>query len=150
MNDPEDQAERFRQQAKEYAGGDFQKEMDIFNQAFLEVLAKGDANGRIFTFPIPTYNITKDFSWENPNLNNLWEITAKYGIPYFANFVNSDMSPDDVRSMCCRLRIDNRELERRGGGLFGANPLTGSIGVVTINMPRLGYLAQDKEDFLKN
>ena len=129
--------------------GDFQKEMDIFNQAFLEVLAKGDANGRIFTFPIPTYNITKDFSWENPNLNNLWEITAKYGIPYFANFVNSDMSPDDVRSMCCRLRIDNRELERRGGGLFGANPLTGSIGVVTINMPRLGYLAQDKEDFLK-
>jgi ribonucleoside-triphosphate reductase len=122
--------------------------MDIFNQAFLEILVEGDANGRIFTFPIPTYNITKDFSWQNPNLNKLWEVTAKYGIPYFANFVNSDMSPDDVRSMCCRLRIDNRELEKRGGGLFGANPLTGSIGVVTINMPRIGYLAKNKKDFL--
>jgi ribonucleoside-triphosphate reductase len=128
--------------------GDFQNEMDIFNQAFLEILVEGDANGRIFTFPIPTYNITKDFSWQNPNLNKLWEVTAKYGIPYFANFVNSDMSPDDVRSMCCRLRIDNRELEKRGGGLFGANPLTGSIGVVTINMPRIGYLAKNKKDFL--
>lgn len=128
--------------------GDFQHEMDIFNQAFLEILAAGDANGRIFTFPIPTYNITKDFPWHNENLAILWEVTAKYGIPYFANFVNSDMSPDDVRSMCCRLRIDNRELAKRGGGLFGANPLTGSIGVVTINMPRIAYLSKDKEAFL--
>lgn len=129
--------------------GEFQNEMDLFNQAFLEILAKGDSNSRVFTFPIPTYNITKDFSWQNPNLDKLWEITAKYGIPYFANFVNSDMSPDDVRSMCCRLRIDNRELEKRGGGLFGANPLTGSIGVVTINMPRIGYLAKNKSDFFE-
>ncbi|MGD9153154.1 MAG: ribonucleoside triphosphate reductase [Gammaproteobacteria bacterium] len=129
--------------------GDFQNEMDIFNQAFLEILTEGDTNGRIFTFPIPTYNITKDFLWQNPNLDKLWEVTAKYGIPYFANFVNSDMSPDDVRSMCCRLRIDNRELEKRGGGLFGANPLTGSIGVVTINMPRIGYLAKNKKDFME-
>lgn len=128
--------------------GAFQNEMDCFNRAFLEVMSEGDAHGRIFTFPIPTYNITKNFSWDNPNLEKLWDVTAKYGIPYFANFVNSDMSPDDVRSMCCRLRIDNRELEKRGGGLFGANPLTGSIGVVTINMPRLGYLAEDKQDFL--
>jgi ribonucleoside-triphosphate reductase len=128
--------------------GEFQAEMDMFNRAFLEVLAEGDAKGRIFSFPIPTYNITNDFPWENPNLTKLWEVTAKYGIPYFANFVNSDMSPDDVRSMCCRLRIDNRELSKRGGGLFGANPLTGSIGVVTINMPRIGYLANDKQDFL--
>ncbi|MBU0456471.1 MAG: ribonucleoside triphosphate reductase [Gammaproteobacteria bacterium] len=127
--------------------GNFQTEMDVFNQAFLEVLSEGDANGRIFTFPIPTYNITKDFSWDNPNLTKLWEVTAKYGIPYFANFVNSDMSPDDARSMCCRLRIDNRALSKRGGGLFGANPLTGSIGVVTINMPRLAYLAKDEKDF---
>lgn len=128
--------------------GDFQAEMDMFNQAFLEVMSAGDADGRIFTFPIPTFNITKDFDWNNPNLQKLWEVTAKYGIPYFANFINSDMSPDDVRSMCCRLRIDNRALAKRGGGLFGANPLTGSIGVVTINMARLGYLAQNKTDFL--
>ena len=114
--------------------GEFQNEMNIFNRAFLEILTEGDANGRVFTFPIPTYNITTDFDWENAGLNPLWEATAKYGIPYFANFVNSDMSPDDARSMCCRLRLDTRVLERRGGGLFGANPLTGSIGVVTINM----------------
>ena len=111
------------------------------------MLAAGDAKGRVFTFPIPTYNITKDFDWDNPNLEGLWEIASKYGIPYFSNFVNSDMNPEDARSMCCRLRIDNRELEKRGGGLFGANPLTGSIGVVTINMPRLGYLAKDENDF---
>lgn len=142
-----DQAVIIGGQLQDSVYGDFQNEMDIFNQAFLEILSEGDANNRIFTFPIPTYNITKDFDWENSNLNKLWEATAKYGVPYFANFVNSDMSPDDVRSMCCRLRIDNRELEKRGGGLFGANPLTGSIGVVTINMPRLGYLAKDKQDF---
>lgn len=127
--------------------GDFQEEMDTFNKAFLEVMLEGDAKGRVFTFPIPTYNITKDFNWDNPNLELLWQITAKYGIPYFANFVNSDMDPEDARSMCCRLRIDNRELNRRGGGLFGSAPLTGSIGVVTINMPRLGHLAKTEEEF---
>jgi anaerobic ribonucleoside-triphosphate reductase len=99
------------------------------------------------TFPIPTYNITRDFDWANPNLNVLWEVTAKYGVPYFSNFINSDMNPEDARSMCCRLRIDNRELKKRGGGLFGSSPLTGSIGVVTLNMPRLGYLAKDEDAF---
>ena len=128
---------------------DFQHEMDMINTAFLEVMTEGDAKGRVFTFPIPTYNITKDFDWERPGLEKLWEVTAKYGIPYFANFVNSDMSPDDARSMCCRLRLDTRELNRRGGGLFGANPQTGSIGVVTINMPRIGYLAKSEQDFLE-
>jgi len=126
---------------------DFQPEMDMINNAFLEVMTQGDAKGRVFTFPIPTYNVSKDFDWERPGLEKLWEVTAKYGIPYFANFVNSDMSPDDARSMCCRLRLDKRELTKRGGGLFGANPQTGSIGVVTINMPRLGYLAKDEEEF---
>ena len=120
---------------------DFQKEVDLFNKAFLEVMAEGDARGRVFTFPIPTYNITEEFDWENPILDDLWEMTAKYGVPYFSNFVNSDMNPEDARSMCCRLRIDNRQLEKRGGGLFGSNPLTGSIGVVTINMSRIGYLS---------
>lgn len=121
---------------------DFQPEMDMVNRAFGEVMLEGDANGRIFSFPIPTYNITKDFNWEDKSLDPVWEMAAKYGIPYFSNFINSDMSPDDARSMCCRLRLDNRELRKRGGGLFGANPLTGSIGVVTINMPRLGYNAK--------
>ncbi|MEA2052311.1 MAG: ribonucleoside triphosphate reductase [Euryarchaeota archaeon] len=127
---------------------DFQEEMALFNRAFLEVMAEGDAKGRVFTFPIPTYNISKDFNWENSNLEGLWLLTAKYGVPYFSNFINSDMNPEDARSMCCRLRIDNRELEVRGGGLFGSNPLTGSIGVVTINMARLGYLAEDEGEFL--
>ncbi len=127
---------------------EFQEEMNIFNQAFLEVMAEGDARGRVFTFPIPTYNITEDFNWDNPGIERLWEVTAKYGIPYFANFVNSDMSPDDARSMCCRLRLDVRTLERRGGGLFGANPLTGSIGVVTLNMAAVGYRAGTEDDFL--
>jgi ribonucleoside-triphosphate reductase len=121
--------------------------MDMFNRAFFEVMMQGDAKGRVFTFPIPTYNITKNFDWENPRLKPLWEVTAKYGIPYFSNFVNSDMNPEDARSMCCRLRIDNRQLERRGGGLFGANPLTGSIGVVTLNLPRLGFTSKDEKDF---
>nr|HPL93006.1 ribonucleoside triphosphate reductase [bacterium] len=129
--------------------GDFQEEMDIFNAALVEVLSSGDAKGRVFTFPIPTYNITKDFDWNRPIVDKIMEMTAKYGIPYFSNFVNSDMNPEDARSMCCRLRLDNRELRKRGGGLFGANPLTGSIGVVTINLPRLGYLAEDLEDFKK-
>ncbi|MEI7616292.1 MAG: ribonucleoside triphosphate reductase, partial [Actinomycetota bacterium] len=128
---------------------DFQNEMDMINQAFAEVMLEGDANGRIFSFPIPTYNITKDFKWENTKLDSVWEMTAKYGIPYFSNFVNSDMSPDDARSMCCRLRLDNRELRKRGGGLFGSNPLTGSIGVVTINMARLGYLTNNEKEYLE-
>jgi ribonucleoside-triphosphate reductase len=128
---------------------DFQEEMDLINKAFAEVMSEGDANGRVFTFPIPTYNITKNFDWENKNFDKIWEMTAKFGIPYFANFVNSDMNPDDARSMCCRLRLDNRELHKRMGGLFAAAPLTGSVGVVTINMPRIGYLAKDKKDFFK-
>jgi ribonucleoside-triphosphate reductase len=120
---------------------DFQKEMDMFNRAFAEVMMEGDAQGRVFTFPIPTYSVTKDFDWDNPKLEPVWEMTRKYGVPYFSNFVNSDMSPDDARSMCCRLRLDNRVLRKRGG-LFSANPLTGSVGVVTINLPRIGYLAE--------
>ena len=127
---------------------DFQPEMDRFNKAFLEVMAEGDAKGRVFTFPIPTYNITKNFDYDDPRLDKLWEVTARYGIPYFANFVNSELSPEDTRSMCCRLRLDTRKLASRGGGLFGANPLTGSIGVVTLNLPRLGHLAQDEADFM--
>lgn len=134
---------------KEAAYGEFGEEIALLNRAFLEVLAEGDARGRVFTFPIPTYNITPDFDWQAPGLKPLWESTAKYGIPYFANYVNSGMSPDDARSMCCRLRLDTRVLSRRGGGLFGASPLTGSIGVVTINMPRLGYLAADEAEFLR-
>ncbi|MCD6093400.1 MAG: ribonucleoside triphosphate reductase [Candidatus Omnitrophica bacterium] len=128
---------------------EFQREMDMFNRAFLEVMLEGDAKGRVFSFPIPTYNISKDFDWDNPKLKLLWEVTGKYGLPYFANFINSDMKPEDARSMCCRLRIDNRKLYKRGGGLFGSSPLTGSIGVVTINMPRLGYFSETKEEFLQ-
>ncbi|MBU1110854.1 ribonucleoside triphosphate reductase [Patescibacteria group bacterium] len=127
--------------------GEFQDEMDMFNRAFAELMMEGDASGRVFTFPIPTYNISKDFNWDNPVLDPVWEMTAKYGIPYFANFINSDMKPEDARSMCCRLRLDNRELKKRGGGYFGANPLTGSIGVVTINLPRLAYHAKNIKDF---
>lgn len=129
---------------------EFQKEMDIFNRAFFEVMLEGDAKGRVFSFPIPTYNITKDFNWQNENMDLLWQMTAKYGIPYFSNFVNSDMKPEDSRSMCCRLRLDTRVLEKKGGGLFGANPLTGSIGVVTLNMPRLGYLSKNEKEFFEN
>ena len=134
---------------KEETYKEFQKEMNLINKAYFEVMMQGDYTGKVFTFPIPTYNITKDFDWENPELDGLWEMTAKYGIPYFSNFVNSDMKPEDARSMCCRLRIDNRELEYRGGGLFGSNPLTGSIGVVTINLPRIGYLAQNEAEFFQ-
>jgi ribonucleoside-triphosphate reductase (formate) len=129
--------------------GDMAKEMEMFNLAFAEVMSQGDAKGRVFTFPIPTYNVTKDFSWDSEVSKAIFEVTAKYGVPYFSNFVNSDMHPEDVRSMCCRLRIDNRELRKRGGGFFGANPLTGSIGVVTLNMPRLGYLSKDEDDFFQ-
>lgn len=127
--------------------GEFQPEMDMINRALAELMSSGDARGRIFTFPIPTYNIHKNFDFENPNLEAVWQMTGKYGIPYFSNFVNSDLHPDDVRSMCCRLRLDARELQSRGGGLFGANPLTGSVGVVTVNLPRIGYLAQSEENF---
>jgi ribonucleoside-triphosphate reductase len=126
---------------------EFQPEIDMLNRAFAEVMLKGDAKGRVFTFPIPTYNLSRDFNWDNPVLGPVWEMTAKYGVPYFSNFINSEMKPEDARSMCCRLRLDNRELRKKGGGLFGANPLTGSIGVVTINLPRLGYLSKTKEEF---
>lgn len=126
---------------------DFQAEMDMINRAFAEVMIEGDAAGRVFTFPIPTYNISPAFDWDNPDYEPIWRMTGKYGIPYFSNFVNSDMAPEDARSMCCRLRLDNRELLKRGGGLFGANPLTGSIGVVTVNLPRIGFLSGDEEEF---
>ena len=129
--------------------GDMTKEMEMFNLAFAEGMRQGDSKGRVFTFPIPTYNITKDFDWDSPVSQAIFEVTAKYGVPYFSNFVNSDMKPEDVRSMCCRLRIDNRELRKRGGGFFGANPLTGSIGVVTLNIPRIGYLAKDEDEFFE-
>ena len=128
---------------------EFQKEINIFNKAFAEVMMEGDAEGRVFTFPIPTYNITKDFDWTNPDYEPLWEMTAKYGIPYFSNFINSDMKPEDARSMCCRLRLDQKELRKRGGGLFGSNPQTGSIGVVTINLPRIGFTAVDEPNFFE-
>ncbi len=134
-------------QPQENTYEDYQTEMNMINKAFLEIMSEGDAKGRVFTFPIPTYNITKDFDWDNQNLDFLWESTIKYGIPYFSNFINSDMKPEDARSMCCRLRLDTRKLEARGGGLFGANPLTGSIGVVTVNLPRIAWLAENKEDF---
>ncbi|MDP8222191.1 MAG: ribonucleoside triphosphate reductase [Candidatus Lernaella stagnicola] len=131
--------------------GMFQHEMDMINQAFCEVMMAGDAKGRIFTFPIPTYNIHDNFDWDNKNLDILWQMTGRYGIPYFANFVNSDMKPEDVRSMCCRLRLDEKELRqrlsKRGGGLFGAHPQTGSIGVVTVNLPRVGYESGDESSW---
>ncbi|PTQ54907.1 MAG: Ribonucleotide reductase of class III (anaerobic), large subunit [Hydrogenibacillus schlegelii] len=127
--------------------GEFQREMDMLNRAFAEVMMEGDAAGRVFTFPIPTYNVTPDFPWDSPVVEAILAMTAKYGTPYFSNFINTDMRPEDARSMCCRLRLDNRELRRRGGGLFGAHPLTGSIGVVTLNLPRLAYRATSPEAF---
>jgi len=126
---------------------DFTKEMGMINKAFCEIMMEGDSQGRLFSYPIPTYNLTTDFDWDSPDYTPIWDMTAKYGIPYFSNFINSDMKPDDARSMCCRLRIDNRELKRKGGGFFGANPLTGSIGVVTINLPRIGIEAKTKKDY---
>ncbi len=143
-----DQAVIIGGELREETYDEFQSEMDMLNCAFAEVMFEGDAKGRVFTFPIPTYNITREFDWDNPVLAPIWRMTAKYGIPYFSNFINSDMTPEDARSMCCRLRLDNRELRKRGGGLFGANPLTGSIGVVTINMSRIGYLAGDETEFV--
>ncbi len=127
--------------------GEFQEEIDMFNRAFYEGIIEGDAKGRPFTFPIPTVSITKDFDWQKPALEPLWEATAKYGVNYFQNFIHSDMKPEDFRSMCCRLRLSNKDLYMRGGGLFGSQPLTGSIGVVTINMPRIGYLSKTKKEF---
>ena len=128
--------------------GELEKEMGLVNRAYIEVMTKGDARGRVFTFPIPTYNITKDFNWEDKNTTLLFEMTAKYGTPYFQNFINSDLNPGDVRSMCCRLQLDLKELLKRGGGLFGSGEMTGSIGVVTISTPRIGYLNQgDKKAF---
>lgn len=167
-NDLKDKKVIIGGERKDATYSEFQREMDLLNEAFCEVMIEGDAHGRIFTFPIPTYSITKDFPWEKSNLTKIWEMTAKYGTPYFSNFVNSDMDPSDVRSMCCRLRLDNslvrqraltftlntlgknvEELKHRGGGLFGANPLTGSIGVVTINLPRLGYLSKNEDEFFE-
>ena len=129
---------------------DCKKEMDMVNKAFIETMIEGDANGRGFQYPIPTYSITKDFDWSDTENNRLlFEMTAKYGTPYFSNYINSDMEPSDVRSMCCRLRLDLRELRKKTGGFFGSGESTGSIGVVTINMPRLAYLAKDEADFYK-
>ena len=129
---------------------DCKKEMDMVNKAFIEIMIEGDANGRGFQYPIPTYSITRDFDWsENENNKLLFEMTAKYGTPYFSNYINSDMEPSDVRSMCCRLRLDLRELRKKSGGFFGSGESTGSVGVVTINLPRIAYLAKDKEDFYK-
>ncbi|HOG00440.1 MAG TPA: ribonucleoside triphosphate reductase [Clostridia bacterium] len=127
--------------------GEFQKEMDMFNAAFCEVMLEGDAKGRVFTFPIPTINVTADFDWDSPVVDSFMEITCKYGIPYFSNYINSDLSPEDALSMCCRLRLDTKELRKRGGGLFGSNPLTGSVGVVTINLPRIAYKSKSREEF---
>ncbi|MBL8965890.1 MAG: ribonucleoside triphosphate reductase, partial [Spirochaetaceae bacterium] len=127
--------------------GDCQGEMDLINRVFIELMLEGDSEGRGFQYPIPTYNVTKDFDWDSPNARLLFEMTAKYGTPYFQNFVNSDLDPGDVRSMCCRLQLDKRELRKRGGGLFGSDELTGSVGVVTINMPRIGYLSHDRAEF---
>jgi anaerobic ribonucleoside-triphosphate reductase len=144
-----DEAVLFNGRVTQDTYGDMTKEMEMFNLAFAEVMRQGDSKGRVFTFPIPTYNITKDFAWDSPVAKAVFEVTAKYGVPYFSNFVNSDLHPEDVRSMCCRLRIDNRELRKRGGGFFGANPLTGSIGVVTLNIPRIGYLSKDEDEFFQ-
>ncbi|MFP4010571.1 MAG: ribonucleoside triphosphate reductase [Spirochaetaceae bacterium] len=127
--------------------GDCRQEMDMINEAFIRLMISGDADGRGFQYPIPTYNITEGFDWESPNAQLLFEMTAKYGTPYFQNFINSDLDPGDVRSMCCRLQLDKRELRKRGGGLFGSDEFTGSIGVVTINLPRIGYLSTDRREF---
>lgn len=127
--------------------GDFQEEMNTFNMAFCDVMMEGDSKGRVFTFPIPTINVTSEFDWNSDVVNKFMDITCKYGVPYFSNYVNSDLSPEDALSMCCRLRLDTKELRKRGGGLFGSNPLTGSIGVVTINLPRLAFISKDMDEF---
>lgn len=134
---------------QDFTYGDCQKEMDMINRHFIEIMLEGDSDGRGFGYPIPTYNITRDFNWENENARLLFEMTGQYGTPYFQNFINSDLDPSDVRSMCCRLRLDKRELRKRGGGLFGSDEFTGSLGVVTINLPQIGYLAEDESQFFK-
>ncbi len=133
----------------DFTYGDCQNEMDLINQAFIEVMLEGDADGRTFFYPIPTYNVTKDFNWDSYNAKLLFEMTAKYGTPYFQNFINSSLTPSDVRSMCCRLQLDLKQLRNKMGGLFGAGDQTGSIGVVTINLPRIGYLAKDEKEFFQ-
>ena len=136
-------------EAKDTTYGEYQHEMDIFNKAFCDVMLEGDSKGRVFTFPIPTINVTKNLDWNSEVVDKIMEMTCKYGIPYFANYVTSDLSPEDAVSMCCRLRLDVTELKKRGGGLFGSNPLTGSIGVVTINLPRIAYLSSDENEFMQ-
>lgn len=136
------------EQVMDYTYGDLQEEMDIINRAYMEIMTEGDASGRVFTFPIPTYNITEDFPWESANADLLFEMTAKYGLPYFQNFINSELEPGQIRSMCCRLQLDLRELLKRGNGLFGSAEQTGSIGVVTVNCARLGYQFAGNEDGL--
>ena len=131
----------------DFTYGDCQKEMDMINKLFIELMLEGDASGRGFQYPIPTYNITEDFDWDTPNAALLFQMTAKYGTPYFQNFINSDLNPNDVRSMCCRLQLDKRELRKRGGGLFGSDEFTGSIGVVTLNMPQIGYLSKTEKEY---
>ena len=134
---------------QDFTYGDCQEEMNIINRQFIKIMLEGDAEGRGFGYPIPTYNITKDFDWDSENAKLLFEMTSQYGTPYFQNFINSDLDPSDVRSMCCRLRLDKRELRKRGGGLFGSDEFTGSLGVVTINLPQIGYLAKTQEEFYK-
>lgn len=140
--DLKDQPARIANELQDFTYGDCQKEMDMLNKAFFEVMLEGDANGKPFAYPIPTYSIMDGFDWDNPNNELLWEMAGKYGYPYFSNFMGSDMDPSDVRSMCCRLRLDLSELQRRNGGLFGSGDSTGSIGVVTLNLPRMGYLTK--------
>lgn len=140
--DLKDQPARIANELQDFTYGDCQKEMDMLNKAFFEVMLEGDANGKPFAYPIPTYSIADGFDWDNPNNDLLWEMAGKYGYPYFSNFIGSDMDPSDVRSMCCRLRLDLSELQRRNGGLFGSGDSTGSIGVVTLNLPRIGYLTK--------
>jgi len=149
-NCPQDLAEKVAVvggQEMPFTYGDCQKEMDTINRIFIELMLEGDAAGRGFQYPIPTYNVTNDFDWSSPNARLLFEMTARYGTPYFQNFINSDLNPSDVRSMCCRLQLDKRELRKRGGGLFGSDEFTGSIGVVTINMPQIGYLANTEAQY---
>ena len=134
---------------QDFTYGDCQEEMNIINRQFIKIMLEGDAEGRGFGYPIPTYNITKDFDWDSENAKLLFEMTSQYGTPYFQNFINSDLDPSDVRSMCCRLRLDKRELRKSGGGLFGSDEFTGSLGVVTINLPQIGYLAKTQEEFYK-
>lgn len=144
--DLKDQPVRIANELYDFTYGDCQKEMDMLNKAFFEVMLEGDANGKPFAYPIPTYSIMDGFDWDNPNNDLLWEMAGKYGYPYFSNFMGSDMDPSDVRSMCCRLRLDLSELQRRNGGLFGSGDSTGSIGVVTLNLPRIGYLTKGQSE----